>query len=164
LFPPWITPWLRRPLVSWWRKPSNRSAASPWPTSPTGPAKRWASRSAGVPCGGSWAALPSSRGRTNHGAFLPPPPSPPHARRAPPSAATPGPILDLYAATWQGQPLGPRDHILSADEKTSIQARARVHPPLPCGPGRPTRVEPEYRRGGAWQYLAAWDVRRGYVT
>ncbi len=26
------------------------------------------------------------------------------------------------------------------------------------------RVEPEYRRGGAWQYLAAWDVRRGYGT
>ncbi len=74
-----------------------------------------------------------------------------------------GPILDLYAGTWQGQPLGPGDHLLSADEKTSIQARARIHPPLPCGPGEPTRVEPEYRRCGAWQYLAAWDVRRGYV-
>lgn len=74
-----------------------------------------------------------------------------------------GPILDLYAGSWHDQPLGPRDHILSADEKTSIQARARIHPPLACGPGRPTRVEPEYRRGGAWQYLAAWDVRRGYV-
>src|SRR3954451_20928385 len=56
-----------------------------------------------------------------------------------------------------------KDYILSADEKTSIQARARVPPPLACEPGRPTRVEPEYRRGGAWQYLAAWDVRRGYV-
>jgi hypothetical protein len=74
-----------------------------------------------------------------------------------------GPILDLYAGCWQGQPLGPKDYILSADEKTSIQARARIHPPLACGPGQPTRVEPEYRRGGAWQYLAAWDVRRGYV-
>jgi hypothetical protein len=74
-----------------------------------------------------------------------------------------GPILDLYAGCWEGQPLGPKDYILSADEKTSIQARARIHPPLACGPGQPTRVEPEYRRGGAWQYLAAWDVRRGYV-
>ena len=74
-----------------------------------------------------------------------------------------GPILDLYAGHWEGQPLGPKDYILSADEKTSIQARARVHPPLPCEPGQPMRVEPEYRRGGAWQYLAAWDVRRGYV-
>src|SRR5262249_58214216 len=84
--------------------------------------------------------------------------------RDPRFAEKAGPILDLYAGTWPGQPLGPRDHILSADEKTSIQARARVHPPLPCGPGRPTRVEPEYRRGGAWQYLAAWEGRRGYVT
>jgi hypothetical protein len=74
-----------------------------------------------------------------------------------------GPILDLYAGTWQGQPLGPKDHVLSADEKTSIQARARIHPPLACRPGQPTRVEPEYRRGGAWQYLAAWDVHRGYI-
>ena len=74
-----------------------------------------------------------------------------------------GPILDLYAGTWQGQALGPRDYILSADEKTSIQARGRSHPPLPCQPGQPARIEPEYRRGGAWQYLVAWDVRRGYV-
>jgi hypothetical protein len=74
-----------------------------------------------------------------------------------------GPILDLYAGCWQGQSLGPKDFILSADEKTSIQARACIHAPLACGPGQPTRVEPEYRRGGAWQYLAAWDVRRGYV-
>jgi hypothetical protein len=74
-----------------------------------------------------------------------------------------GPILDLYAGSWQGQPLGPKDHILSADEKTSIQARARIHAPLPCEPGQPSRVEPEYKRGGAWQYLAAWDVRRGYI-
>lgn len=74
-----------------------------------------------------------------------------------------GPILDLYAGTWQGQPLGPKDHILSADEKTSIQARLRCHPSLPSAPGRPTYIENEYKRGGALQYLAAWDVRRGYV-
>jgi len=55
--------------------------------------------------------------------------------RAPCFAEKAGPILDLYAGTWQGQPLGPRDHILSADEKTSIQARARVHPPR-CPVGR----------------------------
>jgi hypothetical protein len=83
--------------------------------------------------------------------------------RDPRFAEKAGPILDLYAGSWQGQPLGPRDYILSADEKTSIQARARIHPPLPCAAGQPSRVEPEYRRCGAWQYLAAWDVRRGYV-
>jgi hypothetical protein len=84
--------------------------------------------------------------------------------RDPQFAAKAGPILDLYAGCWQGQPLGPKDYILSADEKTSIQARLRCHPSLEPAPGRPLRVEPEYERGGALQYLAAWDVRRGYVT
>ena len=74
-----------------------------------------------------------------------------------------GPILDLYAGTWQGKPLSPKDHILSADEKTSIQARSRCHPALPPAPGQPARIENEYERRGALQYLAAWDVRRGYV-
>ena len=74
-----------------------------------------------------------------------------------------GPILDLYAGRWQGEPLGPKDHILSADEKTSIQARRRCHPALPPAPGRAAYIENEYERGGALQYLAAWDVRRGYV-
>lgn len=83
--------------------------------------------------------------------------------RDPRFAEKAGPILDLYAGCWEGQPLGPKDCVLSADEKTSIQARVRIHPPLPCAPGQPSRVEPEYQRGGAWQYLAAWDVRRGYV-
>jgi hypothetical protein len=83
--------------------------------------------------------------------------------RDPHFAEKAGPILDLYAGRWQGHPLGPKDHILSADEKTSIQARRRCHPPLPPAPDRPARIEHEYERGGALQYLAAWDVRRGYV-
>jgi hypothetical protein len=83
--------------------------------------------------------------------------------RDPHFAARAAAVLDLYAGLWQGQPLADDDYILSADEKTSIQARRRRHPPLPPGPGRPLRVEHEYERGGALQYLAAWDVRRGYV-
>ena len=74
-----------------------------------------------------------------------------------------GPLLDLYAGRWQGQPLSSKDHILSADEKTSIQARRRCHPSLPPAPGRAAYIENEYERGGALQYLAAWDVRRGDV-
>lgn len=74
-----------------------------------------------------------------------------------------GPILDLYAGFWQGQPLTAKDYIISSDEKTSIQARRRCHPSLGPAPDRPLRVEFEYDRGGALQYLAAWDVRRGYV-
>jgi hypothetical protein len=74
-----------------------------------------------------------------------------------------GVILDLYAGMWQGEALGAHDYILSADEKTSIQARIRCHPSLGPAPGRQRRVEHEYARGGALQYLAAWDVQRGYV-
>ena len=83
--------------------------------------------------------------------------------RDPHFAAKAGLILDLYAGSWQGQPLSAKDCILSADEKTSIQARQRCHPSLPPAPGRVSRIEHEYERGGALQYLAAWDVRRGYV-
>jgi hypothetical protein len=71
-----------------------------------------------------------------------------------------GRVLDLYAGTWEGEPLRPDEFVLSADEKTSIQARIRCHPTLPPAPGRAMRVEHEYERGGALQYLAAWDVHR----
>lgn len=74
-----------------------------------------------------------------------------------------GRILDLYDGSWQGQPLGPRDCIISADEKTSIQARIRCYTSVPPGPARAARIEHEYERGGALQYLAAWDVQRGIV-
>ena len=83
--------------------------------------------------------------------------------RAPQFAEKAGVIVDLYAGLWQGQPLSPRDCLLSADEKTSIQARIRCYPSLDPAPGRPRRIEHEYKRGGALQYLAAWDVQRGYV-
>jgi hypothetical protein len=83
--------------------------------------------------------------------------------RDPQFAAKAAVLLDLYAGHWQGEPLAGDDYVLSADEKTSIQARVRCHPTLRPGPGRPRRVEHEYERGGALQYLAAWDVRRGVV-
>jgi len=74
-----------------------------------------------------------------------------------------GPILDLYQGLWQGHFLGPKDFVLSADEKTGIQARHREHPSVPPAPGRPALLEHEYERAGAWVYLAAWDVRRAKV-
>ena len=80
--------------------------------------------------------------------------------RDPAFAAKAGRVLDLYERRWKGRPLGPRDYVLCADEKTSIQARRRNHPTLPPRPGRPMYVEHEYVRGGAWAYLAAWDVQR----
>lgn len=72
-------------------------------------------------------------------------------------------VLDLYQGLWEGRPLGANDYVISADEKTSIQARIRLHPSSPPEPGQAMRVEFEYERGGALAYLAAWDVRRAKV-
>ena len=80
--------------------------------------------------------------------------------RDPDFAAKAGRVLDLYHGVWEGAPLGPADYVLSADEKPSIQARARRHPTGPPGPDVVMRVEHEYGRAGALVYLAAWDVRR----
>jgi hypothetical protein len=80
--------------------------------------------------------------------------------RDPAFAAKAGPILDLYAGVWEGQPLAPDDCVLSADEKTSIQARRRRHAPVPPRPHHGAKIEHEYVRMGAWAYLAAWDVQR----
>ena len=74
-----------------------------------------------------------------------------------------GPVLDLYACQWQGRPLWADEYVLSADEKTSIQVRRRLHPTVPIGPHQAMRVEHEYERAGVVQYLAAWDVHRAVV-
>lgn len=78
--------------------------------------------------------------------------------RDPDFAGKAGRILDLYARIWQGNPLHSSEFVISADEKTSVQARRRKQPSLPTAPGRAMRVEHEYFREGAWTYLAAWDV------
>src|SRR5215469_5666906 len=48
--------------------------------------------------------------------------------RDPKFADKAGPILDLYQRAREGAPLGPDDYVISADEKTSIQARRRKQP------------------------------------
>lgn len=67
-------------------------------------------------------------------------------------------ILDLYAGIWDGKRLSTDEYVISADEKTSIQARCRCHPTLPPGKSRMMRVNHDYDRGGALAYLAAYDV------
>jgi transposase len=69
-------------------------------------------------------------------------------------------VLDLYQGIGDGLPLGPDDFVISADEKTSIQARHRRHRSLGARKGEGQKVEFEYTRKGALSYLAAWDVRR----
>jgi transposase len=80
--------------------------------------------------------------------------------RAPDFAAKAGVVLDLYDRVFQGQRLGADEYVISADEKTSIQARCRCHPTLPPGVARAMRIEHEYERGGALAHLAAWDVHQ----
>ncbi|WP_405945021.1 transposase [Streptomyces sp. NBC_00932] len=72
-------------------------------------------------------------------------------------------VLDLYARTWQGKRLGDDEYVISADEKTSIQARCRCHPTLAPGQARAMRVNHTYGRGGALAYLAAYDVHHARV-
>lgn len=69
-------------------------------------------------------------------------------------------VLDLYERRWEGKRLGPREYVISSDEKTSVQARCRCHPSLAPGRARMLRVNHEYERGGALAYLAAYDVRQ----
>jgi transposase len=72
-------------------------------------------------------------------------------------------VLDLYARTWNGVDLGDDEYVISADEKSQLQALRRRHPELPPGPGRTRRVEFEYIRGGTLAYLGAYDVHRAQL-
>jgi len=67
-------------------------------------------------------------------------------------------VLDLYERRWEGRRLHPGEYVISADEKTGLQALSRRHPLVTPGPGRPGLVEHEYRRRGTLAYLAAMDV------
>jgi transposase len=83
--------------------------------------------------------------------------------RDPDFAAKAGRVLDLYARSWDGEPLGVNDYVISADEKSQLQALRRRHPGLPPQPGQTRRVEFEYVRGGTLAYLAAYDVHHAQV-
>lgn len=83
--------------------------------------------------------------------------------RDPDFATKAGRILDRYERVWDGAPLGADEFVISADEKTSIQARVRRHPTSPPAPSCMMKVEHEYTRAGAWAYLAAWDVHQARI-
>jgi transposase len=68
-------------------------------------------------------------------------------------------ICDLYT-----RKLGPRERVLSLDEKTSLQPRTRTSRNRPAQPGNgPVVVEHEYVRKGALNLFAAFDTRTGRV-
>jgi transposase len=80
--------------------------------------------------------------------------------RDPDFAAKAGRVLDLYEGVWDGAPLGADEYVISADEKSQLQALSRRHPGLPPSPGRVARVEFEYERHGTLAYFGAYDVHR----
>ncbi len=55
--------------------------------------------------------------------------------RDPDFAAKAARVLDLYARVWEGVELGADDYVISADEKSQLQALSRCHPE----PGRRAR-------------------------
>ena len=83
--------------------------------------------------------------------------------RDPNFAEKAGRLLDLYAREWLGKTLKDDEFVISADEKTSIQARRRKHSTRTCRPRTAMRVEHEYFRCGAWTYIAALDVHHARI-
>jgi transposase len=84
--------------------------------------------------------------------------------RDPDFAAKAGRVLDLYERIWHGAALGVDEYVISADEKSQLQALARCHPELATAPGRTRRVEFEYERHGTLAYFGAYDVHRAVLT
>jgi transposase len=72
-------------------------------------------------------------------------------------------VLDLYERIWDGAALGDDEYVISADEKSQLQALSRCHPELAPGPGRVRRVEFEYKRHGTLAYFGAYDVHRAQL-
>ncbi len=78
--------------------------------------------------------------------------------RDPNFAERAGRVLDLYARRFEGRRLRPDELVISADEKSQLQALGRRHRTLAPAGGRPSLCEFDYVRGGTLAYLAAWDV------
>lgn len=70
-------------------------------------------------------------------------------------------VLDLYQRADALMKSGV--WVVCADEKTSIQARERIHPVDPVVPGHPAHVASRYTRRGALQLFAGLSVADGKV-
>ena len=71
------------------------------------------------------------------------------------------PILNLYAGATFLIKAG--FWVVCVDEKTSIQARERLHPCSPAAPGQPVHVASRYKRQGAMHLFAALSVAEGLI-
>lgn len=70
----------------------------------------------------------------------------------------------LCAIYHEAQPLLEQGtHVVSTDEKTSIQALERVHPSKPTRPGLVELIEHEYQRHGTLCLIANFEVATGRI-
>ena len=67
------------------------------------------------------------------------------------------------SAVCPARPLAESEIVVCVDEKTNLQPRSRLAATLPSLPGRPVRLEHEYKRVGALHLFAAFDTRTGRV-
>jgi hypothetical protein len=81
--------------------------------------------------------------------------------RDPYFAGKAGRILDLYARQWEGIALKDDEFVISADEKSSIQARRRKHATQNCRPRTPMYVEHEYFRCSGRSFSGSSGAGRG---
>ena len=65
-------------------------------------------------------------------------------------------VLDLYQRVFQAAELGTDEYVISADEKTSIQAAAAATSATRQGPRHASSTS--MSAAAALAYLAAWDV------
>jgi hypothetical protein len=79
-------------------------------------------------------------------------------RRDPEFEAKAARVLDLYARVFCAKRLWPNGYVICTDEKSQLPALGRPHETSAPAPGRRSRYESEYQRGGTPAYLAAWDV------
>lgn len=71
-------------------------------------------------------------------------------------------ICALYSAAPQLHNAG--THLISTDEKTSIQALERVAPTKPMISGHPEKIEFEYKRHGTLSLIPFFEVATGKIV
>ncbi len=76
------------------------------------------------------------------------------------------PRFELKVRDVAGLYVNPPDHavVISADEKTQVQALGRTQAPLPMEPGHPETQTHDHTRNGTTCLMAALDVAAGTVT
>ena len=82
-------------------------------------------------------------------------------RRDPEFATKAGRVLDLYERVWDGVELSADDYVISADEKSQLQAVSRCHPELAAAPAceEPLSTTQNTRRADAYgSWLITWST------